>query len=92
MPATALLPFNDQPGLPSAKVQTGWHLRLNSVHAAPNEAIALRAYHHAVGYTQALLDAELITNDTELAMTAILAQIWKTVADRLGVTAVKKNT
>lgn len=92
MPSTAVLPFNDQPGLPSPKVQTGWHLRLNSVHAARDQAAAVRAYHHAIGYTQALLDAEMITNDTELAMTAILAQIWKTAADRLGVTAVKKNT
>jgi len=81
---STLLPFNEQPGLPSGRIQTGWHLRLNSVHAAINQSDVVRAYHHATGYTQALRDAVLIANDTELAMTATLAEVWKATLDCLG--------
>jgi hypothetical protein len=83
MPATSVLVTNDQPGLPNARIQRAWYLRLNALHAATDQADAIRAYHNAVGYTQALRDAELVTNETELAMTATLAEVWKNVLDRL---------
>lgn len=90
MPIT-VLEMNDQPGLPNEKVQTAWYLRLNSVHAATDRDVALRVYHNAIGYTQALRDAELITNEIELAMTATLAQVWRKAQDRLEVSTAAKN-
>ncbi|CRM37697.1 hypothetical protein [Pseudomonas sp. 37 R 15] len=91
MPATTALVPNDQPGLPNTRIQRGWYLRLNGLHAATDQANAVRAYHNAVGYTQALRDAELIANETELAMTSTLAEVWKAVSDRLGANTVAKN-
>lgn len=88
---TTLLAMDDQPGLPNERVQTAWHLRLNSVHAATDKDAGLHAYHNATGYTQALRDAELITNETELAMTATLAQVWRKAQDRLEVITAAKN-
>jgi len=82
MPGISVLTISDQPGLPSARVQTAWLLRLNSVYKSSDWASGVRAYHNAIGYTQALRDAELITNDTELAMTASLAEVWQTASDR----------
>ncbi|KMT52450.1 hypothetical protein [Pseudomonas fildesensis] len=91
MPTTAVFVTNDQPGLPSDRVQRAWYLRLNALHGAKVLADAIRAYHNAVGYTQALRDAELITNETELAMTSTLAEVWKVVVDRLEAHTVAKN-
>ena len=91
MPTTAVFVTNDQPGLPSDRVQRAWYLRLNALHGAMDLAGAVRAYHNAVGYTQALRDAELITNEIELAMTATLAQVWRTAQDRLEVSTAAKN-
>lgn len=91
MPVTNVFVTTDQPGLPNERVQRAWYLRLSALHAARDEAVATRAYDNAVGYTQALRDAELIANETELAMTATLAEVWKTGADRLGVNTAAKN-
>lgn len=91
MPANTVLVNNDQPGLPNARTQRAWYLRLNAQHAATDKTEAIRAYHNAVGYTQALRDAELIANETELAMTSTLAEVWKAVSDRLGANTVAKN-
>lgn len=91
MPVTNVFVTTDQPNLPNDRVQRAWYLRLNALHAARDQAVAIRAYHNAVGYTQALRDAELIANETELAMTANLAEVWKTCADRLGVNTAAKN-
>ncbi|WP_210679626.1 hypothetical protein, partial [Pseudomonas protegens] len=68
-----------------------WLLRLNSVHKSSDWASGVRAYHNAIGYTQALRDAELITNDTELAMTASRAEVWQTASDRLSGNMVAKG-
>jgi len=91
MPVANVFVTTDQPGLPSDRVQRAWYLRLNALHSARDQAVAVLADQNAVGYTQALRDAELIANETELAMTATLAEVWKTCADRLGVNTAAKN-
>ena len=91
MKANSVLVTNNQPGLPNARTQSAWYLRLNALHAAADQTDAIRDYHNTVGYTQALRDAELIANETELAMTSTLAEVWMAVADRLGANTVAKN-
>lgn len=91
MLVTNVFVTTDQPGLPNDRVQRSWYLRLGALNALRDQAVAIRAYHNAVGYTQPLRDAALIANETELAMTSTLAEVWKTGADRLAVNRAPKN-